>query len=120
MGIVGQPGLGSSAAARSRIWDLGLRIGWDAGWRTAGMGVTAEGFRRVALALPEAEERSHMDHPDFRVRGKIFATLDSPEEGWGMVRLAPEHQARVVGERPGVFVPASGAWGKQGCTHVRL
>ena len=61
-----------------------------------------------------------MDHPDFRVRGKIFATLGYPEKGWGMVKLTPEQQERFVQSEPTVFVPAAGAWGKRGSTTVRL
>ena len=82
--------------------------------------MTEENFRRIALDLPETEEREHMSHPDFRVRGKIFATLHSPEKGWGMVKLTPAEQRRLMKEEPGVFVAASGAWGRAGCTHVHL
>jgi hypothetical protein len=82
--------------------------------------VTPEDFRRVALGLPDTIESQHMDHPDFRVKGKIFATLNSPRPGWGMVKLPPEEQERLVEGDPEVFVPAKGAWGKQGCTHILL
>jgi hypothetical protein len=61
-----------------------------------------------------------MGHPDFRVGGKIFATLDSPHPGWGMVKLTPGQQQQYLEAEPEVFVPASGAWGRQGCTHVLL
>jgi hypothetical protein len=84
------------------------------------MAVTEEDFRQIALSLPGTQERQHMGHPDFRVNGKIFATLESPDDGWGMVRIEPELQAELVGKDPGAFAPASGAWGAQGCTHVRL
>lgn len=77
-------------------------------------------FRRLALALPEVVEGAHMGHPDFRLGGKVFASLDSPREGWAMVRLPIERQAELVASAPDVFVPASGAWGRAGCTHVRL
>ena len=60
-----------------------------------------------------------MNHPDFRVRGKIFATL-GPEEVWGMVKLTPEQQGVFVRTEPKVFEPVKGAWGKKGCTYVRL
>ncbi len=56
--------------------------------------MTAEDFRKMALSLPESVESSHMDHPDFRVGGKIFATLDAPKKGWGMVKLWPDEQAQ--------------------------
>jgi hypothetical protein len=82
--------------------------------------VTPEDFRRSALSLPEALESSHMDHPDFRVRGKVFATLGYPDIEWGMVKLTPEQQVSFVREHPGVFVPAKGAWGRRGSTTVRL
>jgi hypothetical protein len=82
--------------------------------------VTAGDFRQIALSLPEALESAHMDHPDFRVRGKIFATLGYPDQGWGMVKLTPEQQTSLVRAAPAVFVPAKGAWGRRGSTIVRL
>ncbi len=82
--------------------------------------MTAEEFRRIALSLPEATEYAHMDHPDFRVRGKIFATLGYPDREWGMVKLTPEQQGDYVRARPTIFVPAKGAWGMRGSTTVRL
>ena len=82
--------------------------------------VTAGDFRRLALAFPEAEERAHGGHPDFRVGGKIFATLGSPDMDWGMVRLTRDQQDVLLAAEPEMFKPASGAWGQQGCTLVRL
>lgn len=82
--------------------------------------MTAEGFRRAALKMPEAVEVGHMGHPDFRVGGKIFATLGYPDGRWGMVRLTPELQDALVSSSPGVFVPVKGAWGRQGATSVLL
>ncbi|MGO9466736.1 MAG: MmcQ/YjbR family DNA-binding protein [Isosphaeraceae bacterium] len=82
--------------------------------------MTEKTFRNMALSLPEAIESAHMDHPDFRVRGKIFATLGYPEKGWGMVKLTPEQQERFVRNEPDVFVPAAGAWGRGGSTTVYL
>src|SRR5690349_7502926 len=82
--------------------------------------MTADEFRKLALALPETTEGEHMDHPDFRVGGKIFATLDSPEEGWGMVKLDLDTQEEYLEAHPDVFVPAKGAWGMAGATHVKL
>jgi hypothetical protein len=82
--------------------------------------MTAAQFRKIALSLREAEERSHMGHPDFRVAGKIFATLGSPDNGWGMVKLTPEQQRVYVQSHPKVFKPAQGAWGLQGSTLVHL
>jgi hypothetical protein len=82
--------------------------------------MTVEDFRGLALSLPEAVEAAHMDHPDFRVRNTIFATLCYPDAGWGMVKLTPNQQKLVMTSQPGVFVPATGAWGKAGATLVLL
>jgi len=82
--------------------------------------VTENAFRSMALSLPEAVESAHMAHPDFRVRGKIFATLGYPKKGWGMVKLTPEQQERFIQNEPDVFVPAAGAWGLRGATTVNL
>src|SRR6478672_9405636 len=82
--------------------------------------MTPADFRRFALELPGAEERAHMDHPDFRVGGKIFATLGYPDSDHGMVVLPPEDQARLIKSQPKVFAAATGAWGKRGSTTVRL
>jgi hypothetical protein len=81
--------------------------------------MTAAQFRNLALDLPEAVESAHMDHPDFRIGGKIFATL-GPGEAWGMVKLTPQEQRRLMREEPRVFTPAAGAWGRRGCTIVQL
>jgi len=81
--------------------------------------MTARAFRSLALHLPEATESAHMNHPDFRVRGKIFATL-GPDEAWGMVMLTPEQQERFVLAEPKVFQPIPGGWGRRGCTRVEL
>jgi len=82
--------------------------------------VTANDFRRMALALPQAEERAHMNHPDFRVGGKIFATLGYPDKSRAMVKLPPEHQHNFSKDYPDVFVPVKGAWGRRGATSVYL
>jgi hypothetical protein len=79
----------------------------------------ADDFRRIALGLNDAVEGEHMGHPDFRVKGRIFASLHADLE-WGMVKLTPDDQQAFVRDRPGVFVPENGAWGRQGCTAVRL
>jgi hypothetical protein len=81
--------------------------------------MTANDFRRLALALPEASEASHMGHPDFRVRNKIFATL-WPKEGRGGVMLTPEQQKILVDLKPAVFAPVPGGWGRRGSTNVKL
>jgi hypothetical protein len=82
--------------------------------------MTAAEFRRVALGLPQAVESAHMAHPDFRVAGKIFATLGYPDKSWGMLKLFPDQQASFMKTEPRVFVPARGAWGKRGSTCVNL
>jgi hypothetical protein len=82
--------------------------------------MTAEAFRRAALALPGAIEREHMHHPDFRVGNRIFATLGYPDAAWGMVTLPPDEQQRLIEAMPGAFAPAAGAWGRKGSTLVRL
>ena len=81
---------------------------------------TADDFRRLALGFDGVEERSHMGAPDFRVGGRIFATLAHEAEGYGNLMLTPEVQAMFVGDAPGVFVPIAGGWGRMGMTHVRL
>src|SRR5260370_9166863 len=82
--------------------------------------MTANDFRRLALSFPKTEERAHMHHPDFRVVGKIFATLGYPEDGWAMVKLTPLEQEMFVKAQPAVFNPSTGAWWRRGCTNVRL
>jgi hypothetical protein len=82
--------------------------------------VTEKDFRSLALALPEAVESEHMDHPDFRVGGKIFATLGHPAKGWGMVKLHPEQQHEFSKGEPEIFVPVKGDWGRRGATSVHL
>ena len=82
--------------------------------------MNAEAFRALALELPGVVEASHQGHADFRVRGKIFATLGYPDDGHGMVKLSPDEQAKRVRQFPGVFAPAKGAWGEQGSTLVKL
>jgi hypothetical protein len=82
--------------------------------------MTAEGFRQIALSLPETEERAHMDHPDFRVAGKVFATLGYPDKARGMVKLSPEDQPNFSKDHPEVFTPVKGAWGRRGATSVYL
>ncbi len=79
-----------------------------------------EEFRNMALSFPEAREDAHMSHPDFRVCGKIFATLGFPGDGRGMVKLTPEQQTEFVRAEPGVFQPCNGAWGRRGATYVCL
>jgi hypothetical protein len=74
--------------------------------------MTREQFRRMALSLPRAVEGQHMNHPDFRVEGKIFATLSYPDEKWGMVKLTPQEQQEFLREQPSMFESVTGAWGR--------
>jgi len=82
--------------------------------------MTADNFRKMAVEYPDAVESAHMNHPDFRINGKIFATLGVPDDGCAMVKLTPEQQQRFMRELPRVFYPCSGAWGRGGATHVHL
>ncbi len=82
--------------------------------------MTPDDFRRIALSLDGAEEGSHMGAVDFRVGGRIFATLASFKQGYGNLMLTPEQQADFVGEQPDIFVPIAGGWGRMGSTHIRL
>lgn len=82
--------------------------------------MTPDDFRRLALALDGAVEGSHMGSVDFRVGGRIFATLAHVRDGYGNLMLTPEQQADFVAERPDAFVPVKGGWGRKGATHVLL
>lgn len=82
--------------------------------------MTAAEFRRIALGLPEAIEASHMGHADFRVGGKIFATLGYPSEQFGVVMLSPEDQDLIMRDHPTTFAPAAGKWGASGSTTIAL
>ncbi len=77
-------------------------------------------FRRIALSFKGTEEGSHMGAPDFRVGGRIFATLASEGQGYGNLMFTPEQQASFVRELPEVFLPIAGGWGRRGMTHIRL
>jgi YjbR len=82
--------------------------------------MNAMDFRRIALRFEGAEEGSHVGSPDFRVGGKIFATLASQKQGYGNLKLTPEQQTDFVRELPEVFIPIPGGWGRMGMTHIRL
>ena|SRR5437667_3705842 len=82
--------------------------------------MTVAEFRKLALEIPTSIERAHMNHPDFRVAGKIFASLGGPDKNCGMVKLTPEQQRAFIEKAPKVFKPCSGAWGRQGYTNVYL
>ncbi len=82
--------------------------------------MTPDGFRKLALALPQSCELLHHNHPDFRVGKRVFATLGYPDTTWGMVKMTPAQQARFVAQHPKVFMPVKGAWGARGSTNVKL
>jgi hypothetical protein len=82
--------------------------------------MNAADFRRIALSLEGAEEGSHMGAVDFRVGGRIFATLASVNQGYGNLMLTPEQQAAFIEDLPEMFLPIAGGWGKMGMTHIRL
>ncbi|HTR23182.1 MAG TPA: MmcQ/YjbR family DNA-binding protein [Terriglobales bacterium] len=82
--------------------------------------MTVSDFRRIALSLEGAEEGSHMGATDFRVGGRIFATLASAKQGYGNLMLTPEQQAAFVEEMPELFLPVHGGRGRMGATHIRL
>jgi hypothetical protein len=82
--------------------------------------MNAADFRRIALLLDGAEEGSHMGSADFRVGGKIFATLASQDQGYGNLMLTAEQQAAFLEDQPDVFMPVTGGWGRMGATHIRL
>ena len=81
--------------------------------------MTGKGFRKIALGMEGAIESAHMNHPDFRANGKIFATLKGDDK-FGMVKLTPEQQSTFMRANPAAFSPESGAWGRAGCTRVKL
>ena len=82
--------------------------------------MTADEFRRVALSFPEAVEAAHMGHADFRVGGKIFATLGYPNDAFGVAMLTPHDQDLLVRDHPKTFAPAAGKWGASGSTTILL
>jgi hypothetical protein len=82
--------------------------------------MTVADFRGIALSLPETVEGSHFGHADFRVGGKIFATLSLAKEGYGVLLLSPQEQAGMVEDAPEIFSPVPGGWGRQGSTRVLL
>ena len=87
---------------------------------SASAGVSVADFRRIALSMEGAAEGSHMGSADFRVGGRIFATLAAQEQGYGNLMLTPEAQAEFVAGAPEVFLPVFGGWGRNGATHVVL
>jgi hypothetical protein len=111
------------------IWAVGggfpgngrsLRCRIRSGGKRSEEAMNTDDFRRIALSFEGAEESSHMGQPDFRVGGRIFATLASAKQGYGNLMITPEQQATFVEELPEVFVPIAGGWGRMGMTHVRL
>ena len=88
--------------------------------REAVQEMSADEFREIALSFPEAIEAAHVGHPDFRVRGKIFATLGFPDESWAVVKLTPDQQQEIVARNPDIFQPVKGGWGRRGATQIVL
>lgn len=82
--------------------------------------MTPADFRRICLSMEGAEEGSHMGAADFRVGGRIFATLASVAQGYGNLMLDVEHQQEFVTEAPDIFLAVPGGWGRSGATHIRL
>ena len=82
--------------------------------------MTPDAFRRLALDFPDTYESSHIDHPDFRVGKKVFATLGYPDSRWGMVKLTPEQQAGFIAKHPEMFSAVKGGWGLRGSTSIKL
>jgi hypothetical protein len=82
--------------------------------------MTPNEFRELALSFPEAIESVHMHHPDFRVGGRIFATLGYPDEDSAVVKLTADEQKEFVRTSPGIFTPVKGAWGRQGATNIYM
>jgi hypothetical protein len=82
--------------------------------------MTPNEFRKIALSLPGATESEHGGHPDFRASGKVFASLGSPDDSWGMVKLTPEQQRSIIQAAPDIFQPCRGTWGNRGYTNVKL
>jgi hypothetical protein len=81
--------------------------------------MNATHFRRIVLGMDGAIESAHMVHPDFRVGNRIFATLHHDSD-FAMVVLTPDQQEQFICSHPDAFAPESGAWGRDGCTRVRL
>jgi hypothetical protein len=80
----------------------------------------ADDFRQLALDMPGAVESYHNGHPDFRLGGKIFATLGYPDSRWAMAKLTSEQQTTLIAATPEIFSPANGAWGRRGGALMRL
>src|SRR5215472_19008090 len=108
-------------AVAGRDTAVGDDRGGDRGCSSGGLksGMTAKDFRRIALSLEGAEEGSHMGAVDFRVGGRIFATLAAIKQGYGNLMLTPEQQTEFCAAAPGIFLPIPGGWGKSGATHMR-
>ena len=82
--------------------------------------MTPNDFARIALSFPDTEPSSHFGATDFRVAGRIFATLAHVKQGYGNLMLDPEQQRLFVQDLPEVFLPVPGGWGRMGATHIVL
>jgi hypothetical protein len=94
------------------------RVKGETGVEAASLDVGA--YRRLALAMPGAVEASHMGAPDFRINGRIFATLAYGHKGLGTLKLSLEQQAMFLAEAPEYFSAVTGGWGRMGMTWVRV
>lgn len=81
--------------------------------------MTADDFRALALSFPESAEGRHFETADFRVAGKIFATLRA-SDGRAVLKLTPDQQRLFLETSPPLFQPVKGSWGEKGWTQVRL
>ncbi|HXH25914.1 MAG TPA: hypothetical protein VNI78_11730 [Vicinamibacterales bacterium] len=112
-------GVGTREAPFLVLLALAAAGGGAARYNPRAVPLTFRDFRRIALGMAGAVEGAHMGHPDFRVHGRIFASLPHGMRT-GMVVLTPEQQQRLVREDPSAFMPESGAWGRAGCTRRQL
>ena len=81
--------------------------------------VSIETFRQLALSFPDAEELPHFEKASFRIRKKIFATLDV-KNNRACLMLSPVDQSVFCAFDPSVIYPVPNKWGKHGATFVEL
>jgi hypothetical protein len=77
-------------------------------------------FRKLALSLEGAIESAHMEHPDFRLNNRIFATLSYQDKGFGVLKLTIQQQEAFITDQPRIFSPVHGGWGRMGMTFLHL
>lgn len=81
--------------------------------------ITAETFRAFALSLPETEEAPHFELTSFRLKKKIFATLNAAHQR-ATLRFTPELQDLFASVSKGAIYAVPNKWGKFGWTHINL